>query len=131
MIYYTNRKYKILSSLSSREVVIEPGWLCFGLAHIIQSSSQRENSTELTWNGEAMILSTELVLIWAQFVSEPTDPVPPRSLPDTEEPGAGVGAGQRDVLARRGEHFPPLRRTLVDLIWVVLVEGLAGSSLES
>ena len=78
-----------------------------------------------------MILSTEFVLIRAEFVPEPTDPVAPGPLPDTEEPGAGVGAGQRDVLTRRGEQFPLLRRMLVDLVMVVLVESLAGNSLES
>ena len=128
MIYYTNRKYKILLSLSSRDwtrlVVFWSG------GNIIQSSSQRENSTELTWDREAMILSTELVLVWAKFVSEPADPVSPGPLPHTEEPGVGVGAGQRDVLPQRGEDLPLLRRTLVDLILVVLVEGLAGHSVE-
>ena len=78
-----------------------------------------------------MILSTEFVLIWAEFVPQPTDPVAPGTLPDAEEPGAGVGAGQRDVLSRRGQQFPLLWRILVDLVMVVLVESLAGNSLES
>lgn len=110
--------------------MIESDWLCFGLANITQSSSQRENSTELTWDREALILSTELVLVWAKFISEPTDPVAPGSLPHAEEPGVGVGAGQRDVLTQRGEHLPLLRRVLNDLIRVVLVVGLAGSCVE-
>ena len=71
-----------------------------------------------------------MVLIRAKFVSEPTDPVAPGPLPDTEEPGAGVGAGQRDVLPGRGEHLPLLRRPGVGLVMVVLVESLAGDSLE-
>ena len=78
-----------------------------------------------------MILSAEFVLIRAEFVPEPTDPVAPGPLPDAEEPGAGVGAGQRDVLPQRGEHLPLLRRLRVDLVLVVLVESLAGNSLES
>ena len=78
-----------------------------------------------------MILSAEFLLIRAEFVSEPTDPVALGSLPDTEEPGTGVGAGQRDVLPQRGEDFPLLRRILVDLVMVVLVVSLAGNSLES
>ena len=106
-------------------------WSVWLVANVIQSSTQRENWTELTWDREAMILSTEFVLIWAEFVPEPTDPVAPGPLPDAEEPGAGVGAGQRDVLTRRGEQFPLLGRMLVDLVMVVLVESLAGNSLES
>ena len=77
-----------------------------------------------------MILSTELVLTRAQFVPEATDPVPPGPLPHTEEPGAGVGAGQGDVRTQRGEHFPLLRRAEVGLVKVVLVECLAGAGLD-
>ena len=77
-----------------------------------------------------MILSTELALTRAQFVPEATDPVPPGPLPHAEEPGAGVGAGEGDVLAQRGEHFPLLRRAEVGLVMVVLVERLAGTGLD-
>ena len=63
---------------------------------------------------------------------QPAHPAPARPLPHAEEPGGGVGAGDRQVLTYLGVNFPLLLDVVVDLIIiVVLIKRFPGYCLES
>ena len=63
----------------------------------------------LTCNIEPVVSPTKsLVTIRGQFVPEATDSAPHGTLPHTEEPGTGAGAGEGDSVLQRGHDTPHL-----------------------
>ena len=89
-----------------------------------------DNVCGLTCDGEPLLLPTQPGPAGPELVPQPAEPVSPGTLPDTEEPGLGDGAGEGEVLVHCGEDSPPLRDSPLEDELVVLVECLGGHSVE-